>query len=258
MTKYELTPEFKKLKRGDMIVKFPDGRKIQFSDHEIYIAKQPPIPTKRRKADVYTYKGLSGFYLIDNETYYENDLTLDISVIARSIEEREKKKLILESMMNGQILEFCFYHEPYGYYQGFVDNVTLQGSRTLRHSYEGQIILKLNPYRLPISSNSMTYTIKSGDSFIFDVGVLMPELEIVGSGDVSIKTLNTVTLRNLPSGSVFVNSETKQTYQKGRGNELIFRGDLKANYEYPEIRSGTPITWTGSVESMKINLNWRI
>lgn len=259
MTVYELKPQFNKLKRGNLIVTFPDGRTLDFVENGMYISTQPIIPVKRRKIDAYFFKGQDGFYPIDNETYRDIEFPVEISVICKNEEEREYKKLLLESLQNGQEMEFLFYHDPYGRYRGIIEEWELQGNASQGYSLTGKLNFRVQPFRYPVDSINQTHILSKGDSFKFDVGQLNPVFEITGSGDITLTTDTTVTLKNIPSGTpIFVDSLTKRTYQKPTSNTLVKRGDLKSNYDYPILKSGTKISWTGNVTSMKVHLNWRI
>lgn len=237
-----------RLRPGEMVV---NGKSL-YKD-KIIVSTQPETKMWERNVDIYTFKARHGFLAIDNKTRKSDTLSLEIGVVANSALEFEGKRNYLQSLADGQLHEFQFYHDPYGYYVGLVKSIELQGKRGLGFNRKGKMELELQPYRYV---GGQSIDLSNGDRIEFDYGFLMPVFRIMGSGSIDLNTDNHVPLKGVPSGTeIIIDSINKATYQQ-RGGVRIPRGDLKANYAYPTISSGTQIRWTGNVDRVILEPNW--
>lgn len=237
-----------KLKPSEFII---DGQSM--FKQRILISTQPETLTFAPQVDFYTFKSRNGYLAVNYNTRQSKEIKLELSLIASNISQLENSKGLLQSFANGQPHRFRFYHDPFCEYEGVVTDLNLQGNRVLRHNKKAEMTINLQPFRY---ANSKPITLSNGDRVVFEYGQLMPVFKIQGTGNVDIKTSNTTALRGLPSGTeIVINTIEKATYQQ-RAGVRVYRGDLKGNYNYPEIKSNQPITWTGNVSRMILEPNW--
>lgn len=248
MATHRLTLYDHKLKQAEVVV---DGE--SWHSKGIFVSTRPETLVFSPQVDFYSFKSCNGYLSVNYDTRQPYEQTIELSVIANTPLEAEKKRALIQSVADGRPHRFMFFHDPFGEYEGVVTDVKMQGSQALRNNLKVELTINFQPFRF---MDSQIMILKNGDSIVFDQGRLMPRFKIEGAGNVDLKTDNVTSLRNIPGGTpIIVDSIDKKTYQE-TGGVRIYRGDLKGNYNYPVIKSGQPITWTGNVTSVKLMTNW--
>lgn len=256
---YHLSYTKKNLRSGEMIITDLDGNRASSFDVGIKLTTQPKIPYWTQKVELFTFKSRSGYHSINHGTREHAEMELELTLFAKDEYNREHQRVFLQELQDGQLRTFEFYNDPFGIYEGIVTEVTSEGNRFIGKSQTATMKIMLQPYRLLRSNYPDELEIKRTDKIFFKTGFVYPIFTIESGGDLEIITENNTKLSNLPTDyPVIVDSLEKKTYQYRTSKVRVPRGDLKDDFNYPEIKSGTTINWVGSPSTLKMKLNWRL
>lgn len=255
MATISLVNQTRTMRPGEMEVTIlSTGEVVNLYLNNIKLATKPNIPIATRNTKVVQSLGRSGFLLIDMRTKAPVEFEIKLSAFHGQPQDREDTLALLERL-EGLLVRFSFYTDPYASYEGFLTDIQVENNRGYSQVLSAKVTVQ--PYRIfNVANNRITLT--SGDVITFDKGTLAPQLIIRGTGDISIthndKTMQFVAVPNVP---ITVDCVQRRVYHDASKNTVTNYHHLKVSDGYIQLVSGKPITWTGNVMNIELVYEWR-
>ncbi len=223
-------------------------RGVRCTQYGIHVLTQPPVTIPSERTQFINVPGRSGsLTVLEGEEVYD-DLMLTAECIIR------------DSSRIGEVIAYLkgasqvtFANRPGGYYQARIVN-----------QIPFEVILRGNPHRsfavnfrckpFWYKENVAPITRTSGNTIVNNPGNVSsePVITIMGSGEITLMIGSQIIELTDVDGSITLDTSLMEAYSGTTSMNGKVSGD------FPLLRPGAnPISWTGDVNSVVIQPNWR-
>lgn len=241
------------LKNGEFIINGVHSR-----DLRAVIQNRPVVPVPRRRKNPIFMPGHSGTIHMDEETYDNSPLDLNIAIYAKDFEEAEYNREQLMGAFNSEgYVPFRYYVNPHKLYRVDLEDMVFSGTRAIGYHQQVAVSLSVHPYKF--THDGLVIELEnSGEQIINPNGLFSePIIKIEGSGNVTlIVNGESFVIRNIQD-HIIIHTPSEHTYRESNG--LIINEDSKINtLDYPRFKEkANVISWTGNVSKVTIEPRWQ-
>lgn len=210
-------------------------------DKNIIVNKLPAPERPQADIDKIAVQGRDGFLTVDNGTYQGTVKSCECSLDNGNIDN-------ISSWLTGSG-EVIFSNESDKKYKATIIN-KIPFSKIVPTFHTFIIQFECQPYKYSINSNIIT--LKTAGTILNNGALSKPVITMYGTGsiDLSINN-NTIHLKNV-ADYVTIDSELMDCYK----DTVLKNNDMLG--EFPLFQNGSNyISWTGTVNRLEINPNWR-
>lgn len=242
------------MKPGQFIFNGVDSESIKS-----FIQGRPIIQTPRRKRELKSAYGRSGFVIFDEEESYENtDMDLVLYSLGDDVNTASKNRELLFNLFdNVGYSDFIPYFDPGKIYRVMVrDYIDFDSKYYMGEGQSLNVRLTVHPWKLYVGNFKKTLT-ASGNIVNPYSRNSKPLFKITGNGDVTLKVNGINFLIKGINGHIWIDSEQMFAYRDVSG--VITNDNSKIHTRnYPIFKPGTnTISWVGSITKLEIEPRWR-
>lgn len=223
-----------------------NGRKC--TEFGIHVSEQPPVTIASERATFTNVPGRSGsLTTLEGDDVYD-DLLLSATCFIRDIDNLNTISGWLKS--SGTVR---FANRQEGFYQARIVN-QIPFDKILRGNPHRSFAVNFRCKPFLYLTDSPTYTLSSGGSFITNPGSVYSEpiITVQGSGDITLIVGMTIIELSDISSSITLDSVLQEAYNGYASMNNLMSG------EFPRLLPGqNAISWMGNVSRVTVQTNWR-
>lgn len=241
------------MKKGQFII---NG--VQSTELKAVIQNRPIISAPRRKGDAFVMPSQSGTVYVDDDTYENTPLDLNIALYGKDFDEADYNRERLVQLFNvSEYVPFRYYVSPNKLHLVRLENVMFESSRGMRYHQVGHAELSVYPFKYTHNGHVEELTVSGTTLRNPNAQPSEPIIKIEGSGDVTLTVNGTnYPIRNI-NGHIFLHTPVEHAYRES-GNVKIDEDHKINTLDYPTFKPGdNVITWTGNVDKIIIEPRWQ-
>lgn len=221
----------------------------------VVVQEYPPLTLPEERADFKPALGKSGSYtILEGDAVYE-DIVLAVKCIASESAQLDQ----IGAWLRGSGLLVLGNMPDRAYIARGVNQIELERVLRGRLSRTFAATFRCKPYRYVYPQPTDVTLTSAGSVTNPGTADAEPVIIVTGSGNI-VLTLGakTIEITGLPAGSITIDTAAGVAYKTGSDPLIPLTGIIsRDDWPYTIPPGACPISWTGSVSSVKISRPWR-
>ena len=212
----------------------------------VRVTKMPETVRAERRVERVEIAGRNGSLHVDEGTYSSYDRTMECALINR----RKLDDVAAWLVGSGKMI---FSTEPDKVYDVVISN-KVSIAQMMRVFQKFQVTMDTQPFKYSVNPFGDTLELLKPQT-VYNKGTVyaQPKITVYGSGSITLDINGTAFPLSGVDGHITIDSESMEVYRGSESQNSRFGGA-----EFPRLEAGgNAVSWTGNVEKLVIEPEWR-